>query len=518
MNQSIPFGKLLSFILIVYGALLLPILGRAALARIDEGQIAEVSREIGASGDWITPRIGGIPWAAYPPLPYWLIALSGSIFGFTEFAVRLPTAIAAIALLAVVASMARRLAGSEAGLMAAMCLATLPTYFIQSSCCRADVVTMLFSTAAFDRFLAWAEGGKRTRDLTLMYLFASLGVLSKGPLAVAVLGLGGIAWFWVHREWKLLLEMKFWIGIPAALALVIPWYWAVARINGWEFLRDNLISENLTAFAEGFQQRRPWYFYLKECPLLLPWLLILAFSWRFRRAPGTALSLAWFGLVALFFSISSAKRINYMTYFTPPLAIASGATITAMGTEAASVLKVSVLGFGGTLAGAAVIASLLPQAVWTGSDASKVSPQLPTLALSVAAAAVAIMGITWRWGPRSGCVATAAAILGGFFAYGFFINPTLSPENREVASFCRRVASHLPPGETLYVPERDKGIEGLFHFYVGATLPLRNGGPGYYLTSQPQPQVLAAQGETVQILDSMLDQRGRSRYFLRIHP
>ena len=78
--------------------------------------------------------------------------------------------------------MARRLAGDPAGLAVAGALATLPAFFVQSSVCRADVLTMLCATAAFDRFLAWAEGPKKTRDLALMYLFTALGILAKGDL------------------------------------------------------------------------------------------------------------------------------------------------------------------------------------------------------------------------------------------------------------------------------------------------------------------------------------------------
>src|SRR5437868_13817769 len=171
MNQPISFGRSLGLILVLDAVLLLSVLGRAPLSRIDEGQIAEVSREMAVGGDWATPRIGGIAFPAYPPLAYWLFGASGSIFGFNEFAMRLPTALAALALIAVVANLTRRLAGAEAGLTTAMILATIPTFFVQSGVCRADVITMLFATAAFDRFLAWAEGEKNPRDLALMYLF-----------------------------------------------------------------------------------------------------------------------------------------------------------------------------------------------------------------------------------------------------------------------------------------------------------------------------------------------------------
>jgi 4-amino-4-deoxy-L-arabinose transferase-like glycosyltransferase len=524
MNQLVPgkvegtlsFGRLLGLLLILDAALLLPLLGRAALSRIDEGQIGEVSREMVGGRDWVTPRIGAAPFAAYPPLAYWMFAASGAVFGFNEFAMRLPTALAALALIAIVANLTRRLGGAEAGLAAATCLAALPAFFLQSAVCRADLITLAFATAAFDRFLAWADGGRRNRDLALMYLFTALGILAKGPLAVAILGLGGIAWFLLRREWKLLLAMKFWIGIPAALVIVVPWYYAVYRINGWPFLHENLFLENVNAFDKGYQQPRPWYFYLKQAPLLLPWLLALPLAWKARRAPGLMLSLAWFGLVALFFTLSAAKRINYLAYFTPPLAMAGGTTLAALWTDCPRLLRNGVLGLAGLLlAGSGVIAAL-PASVWTGAGVLKIAPQLPALAVCAGAGVVAVAAIAWRFGPRAACGGAAAFTLAGFFVYGHFFNPLLNQENRDAADFCRRAASRVPAGEKLCVPEPE-GAEGLFHFYAGQALPMKTG-PGYYLASQTQEEKMEKDGRAVQILDWMLDQRGRYRYLVRIQP
>ena len=517
MNQTIPFGRCLGLLLILDAALLFSVLGRAPLSRIDEGQIAEVSREMVAGRDWLTPRIGGLTFPAYPPLAYWAIAASGSVFGFNEFAMRLPTALAALALIAVAANLTRRLAGPEAGLTVAVALATLPAFFVQSGVCRADVMTMLFATAAFDRFLAWAEGGGKNRDLALMYLFTALGILTKGPLAVAMLGLGGLAWFLVRRQWKLLLAMKLWIGIPAALLIVVPWYYAMYRINGWAFIHENLFLENLDAYTHGYQQKRSRLFYFSQIHFLLPWLLVLPLSWKVRRAPAVSLSLAWFGLVALFFTVSSAKRVNYLTYWCPSLAMAAGTAFAALCAEAPQLLRRGILGLGGILVAGGIVVAALPAGVWTGSGVSKIAGHLPMIGLVAGAAALGVAGLAWRQGPKAAGAGMAGVMVAAMFVYGFFINARVNPESRELAEFCRRAAGKVPPGETLYVPAPD-GAEGLVHFYAGAALPLRSGEPGLYIAGQPQHERLLKDGKNIQILDSMLDHRGRYRYLLRVHP
>jgi 4-amino-4-deoxy-L-arabinose transferase-like glycosyltransferase len=515
------YSRALALLLLLDAALLLPILGRATLSRIDETQIAEVSREMVTGRDWVTPRIGTLPFAAYPPLQYWILAVTGSVFGFNEFAMRLPTALAALALIAVVARMTRRAAGDDAALGAAMILATLPAFFVQSMVCRADVITMLFAAAALDAFLAWVEapekGGRTNRDLAIMYLCTALGLLAKGPLTVAVLGLGGLAWFILHREWKLLLAMKFWIGIPAVLLLVAPWYFAVYRINGWAFLHENLFLENLNAFGEGYQQKRPAIFYLKQTPSFLPWLLAIPLAWPVRRSPGVAWSLLWFALVCLFFQLSSAKRINYLTYAAPPLAMAVGTILTALWKEQPRLLRRALVGLAALILVAGLGLVFVPKDKWTGSGVSRIADRLPLIGGISGAAALAVAGLTLRLGSCAGVGAMAGLLAAAFCVYGAVVNPILNPEYREMADFCRRVAAKVPPDETLYVPS-EGGAEGFFHFYVGRPMPPRAGDPGLYLASESQREGFRKAGKRVEDLETTLDHRGRGRYLLRINP
>jgi 4-amino-4-deoxy-L-arabinose transferase-like glycosyltransferase len=515
------YTRALALLLLLDAALLLPVLGRSTLSRIDETQIAEVSREMATGHDWVTPRIGTLPFAAYPPLQYWILAATGSVFGFNEFAMRLPTALFALGLLWLVARMTRRAAGDEAALGSAMILATVPTFFIQSMVCRADVITMFFATAALDAFLAWVEvpekGGRKNRDLAIMYLCTALGLLAKGPLTVAVLGLGGLAWFLLHREWKLLLAMKFWIGIPAVLLIVAPWYYAVYRINGWAFLHENLFLENLNAFGEGYQQKRPWTFYLRQTPLFLPWLLAIPLAWPVRRAPGVAFSLLWFAFVCLFFQLSSAKRLNYLTYAAPPLAMAAGTILTALWKEHPKLLRNALVGLASLIFVAGLGLVFVPTEKWTGSGISKIATQLPLIGGLAGAAALAVAGVTLRLGPCAGFGAMTVTLAAAFCVYGAVVNPRLNPEYRELADYCRRVAAKVPSGETLYVPA-EGGAEGFYHFYVGRPLPPRNGEPGLYFASEPQQEQFRKAGKRIDLLDSMLDQRGHGRYLLRINP
>ena len=59
---------------------------------------ANAARHMLESGDWATLHVNGIRYLEKAPLPYWLVAISFRLFGFTSFAAHLPQAIAVLLL------------------------------------------------------------------------------------------------------------------------------------------------------------------------------------------------------------------------------------------------------------------------------------------------------------------------------------------------------------------------------------------------------------------------------------
>src|SRR6266545_1491406 len=67
-------------------------LGVRPLISPAEARYALVAREMVESGDWIQPHLNHARYYEKPPLIYWSVAASYRLFGFTEFASRLPSA------------------------------------------------------------------------------------------------------------------------------------------------------------------------------------------------------------------------------------------------------------------------------------------------------------------------------------------------------------------------------------------------------------------------------------------
>ncbi len=88
-------------------------LGAIGFVGPDEPRYAWIARDMAETGDWVTPRLYGKPWFEKPPLFYWGAALCFKLFGVSEAAARLPSAISALLATLALAWLALRLYGAE---------------------------------------------------------------------------------------------------------------------------------------------------------------------------------------------------------------------------------------------------------------------------------------------------------------------------------------------------------------------------------------------------------------------
>lgn len=508
------FPSALTFIVAVSAAASLPFLGAAPLWNIDEGRLAEISREMALTGDWIVPRIGGTVYGAYPPLANWLMALSGLALGFNEFSMRLPGALAGVGLIAVVGSLGRRLAGERAGLAAALVLATSSGFLSQMVICRADVLVTLLGAAAVERLVALAERPERIGCWMTLYVLLALGVLAKGPIVLVIFGTGAAAWIVEERRWDAARLLRPWWGIPFLVVLTVPWYAAACLREGPEFLRQNLMLENVEAFASGFEHPRPWWFYLHVAPRrLAPWVLLLPLAWPLRKEAGLRAGLAWFLAMAAVLTLSASKRPSYLVFAAPGLALATGIILDAACRRWPRRVTLTIAwGAVVSLAGA-LCAATLP--IRWNESLRPVVPLLPLLLVAVAAGMAAVSRMFVRRGPHVAGATVLATVPLAMAAWFLLVEPRLDDEGRNGVAFCRRVVAAVPAGEPIRTvgPEM---TEGAFYFHIRRSMPCGNGEPGWYLLTDAQRERLEAAGHSVKVLDALADRHGRLKVLARV--
>ncbi len=317
-------------------------LGALPLIDVDEPVYGQVGREMAHSDwqDWLTPRLGGQPWFDKPPLFYWLTALSMRLFGVSEFAARLPSALEAVGLVAVTYALARRAFPEtpRAGLWAGFVLATCVQFLILARAAVTDMTLVLTLTLALWALYVWTKTGEG-RWIALCGVMTGLGCLAKGPVALVLIGVQAVGYLLLTRQAKRLLSPALWGGFLLCLVVGLPWFLLMVHEHGQLFINGFLEANNVTRYLQAeHAETSPFWFFL---PVLLagflPWTLALpgtlAMLWRQGReewsakaADGPVLFLAlWVVLVFVFFSASQSKLVTYIFPLYPALAVLVGA-------------------------------------------------------------------------------------------------------------------------------------------------------------------------------------------------
>ncbi|MBI4473993.1 MAG: glycosyltransferase family 39 protein [Acidobacteria bacterium] len=299
-------------------------LGGLGLLGPDEPRYAAVAREMFMTGDFITPRLHGEPWFEKPVLMYWLAALGYAIFGVGEIGARFPSALSATICVFLIYWFVRRLWDRTLGFLAALVLATSVGWLAFARAASMDMPLSASLTAALAFFLLGfnEDGPRRKTWFYWFYACLGLGVLAKGPIAIALPAVSLAAFLLVRgrlQDWRTWHPKGLWI--TAAVAL--PWYLIVTVVNGWEFINVFFINHNLQRFATTVHgHERPFYFYLPVLLLLtFPWTVLLISALR-RSFGRNEQILAWWAIVPfVLFSLSGSKLPGYILPVVPPIAI-----------------------------------------------------------------------------------------------------------------------------------------------------------------------------------------------------
>jgi 4-amino-4-deoxy-L-arabinose transferase-like glycosyltransferase len=317
-------------------------LGAIGLVGPDEPRYASIARAMVRTGDWLTPRLWGHAWFEKPILYYWAAASSFRLFGVSEWAARLPSALAALFGCLLLALAAWRIWGGRAARIVLVIFPTTLGIFafaraatmdmLLSISIEAAMVAALFALPREPRERTWRRHdgrlGARGR-LALVGAFLGLGTLAKGPVAVILAGGSVLLWAAVTRRWRDAFRFLGWEPIAAFAAVALPWYVACSMANPG-FAHAFLWHQNVQRFLTPvFEHVQPWWFFFPVLALgLLPWTAGLVASardgWRVFRSGRASESAGvfvacWAIFPLLFFSFSKSKLPGYILPAIPPL-------------------------------------------------------------------------------------------------------------------------------------------------------------------------------------------------------
>jgi len=315
-------------------------LGRGAITDSDEAFYAEASREMVASGDWITPYYNYETRFQKPILYYWLTSATYLVTGPSELGARLWAALAGIGLVLVTAAAGRRWYDETTGLLAGAIVATNFGYFTIGRMALPDLpLTFCITLAIWAALVSTLESERSPRKFVLLAAVGlGAGFLMKGPVGLIVPAVVILPILMIERRSIALTPSDIVLGFGVLVAIAVPWYVVMWFRHGNEYLQSFFIGDNFERFATArFNEPRPWWFYvpvvagglLPWTPLALVWLGPITQFVRRRRDIGTVdlRLLLWAMLPLLFYSLSVGKQPRYVLPVLPPLAILLAASI-----------------------------------------------------------------------------------------------------------------------------------------------------------------------------------------------
>lgn len=377
---------------VIFGAILAWRLGSAPLRNPDEGRYAEIPREMIATGDWVTPRLNGVPYFEKPPLVYWAVAACEEILGPSEWSLRLTPALFALGGILAAYCATRRIYGRGAGFWAAIVLGTSLLYLALGELLILDMaVSVLMSATLYCFILGVREppGAARRWLFYGLYASAALATLTKGLMGFLVTGAVMLLWLAVFNQWRRLRPLHLPSGIVLFLAIAAPWHLLVSSRNpGWAHFY--FVYEHWERFTSaGHGRYQPFWFFVPIVLVgLFPWTGFLWSSLRDALAGGWArrgenaeawFFVTWAVFIFLFFSESQSKLIPYILPVFPPIAVLVGRWLAAVlpSPDAFSRMKGGLRVFGflcGLLAAALCVAVLRPGVIQNASQAAALRP------------------------------------------------------------------------------------------------------------------------------------------------
>ncbi len=327
-------NRLLEPVLVVGFCLFLFFYGLAAigLTGADEPRYAQVAREMLARHDWVTPVLYGQPWLEKPVLYYWQALVAYRLFGASDWAARLPSAVlATLMVFAIYLFCRRKRAGValDAALMtasAALLLAMARAASTDMSLAAPFAVAMLCWYGWYES-LELMQSGRRWL-LLVFYVAMALATLAKGPVAPGLAALIIIIFCLAMRQPRLIVKTLWIPGMICFLAVALPWYVEV-QLRNPQFLRVFILEHNLERFGTGlFRHEQPFWYYVPVVLLaVVPWTVFVVLGlvdsvrqWRQGRNSDAATSpgslpiflLLWAVVPVVFFSLSRSKLPAYI--------------------------------------------------------------------------------------------------------------------------------------------------------------------------------------------------------------
>jgi 4-amino-4-deoxy-L-arabinose transferase-like glycosyltransferase len=321
-------------IILLFALAALPFAATYALYYPDERHYTDGALQMLQGHGWLIPKnADGTPRFEKPPLAYWAIAASWTIFGVGALASKLPFLLVSCGTLFLTHRLAKKLTGdSETALLAAMVLAPQPQFFLCSLRSMPDallVFSITLSAYGFLRLIFFQEFFATA--FWAAYGGAALAVLDKGLLGGLIILFAWAFAAWQERDWRAIKKI---IHAPILISSVIlagSWFAYIFWKDGalaWRNFFGDQVTGNMHGHFWSPVFRVP-QFALVLVVNFLPWSATVI-EWFARKKslaagnvpPGAQkFILAWTAALIVGFSFGANVSLRYLLPATPLMAV-----------------------------------------------------------------------------------------------------------------------------------------------------------------------------------------------------
>lgn len=481
-------------------------LGALGLTGPDEPRYAAVARNMARTGDWVTPRLGGGPWLEKPALYYWLAGFAFRVFGDGEFAMRLPSALAAVLATLAAAWAALRAYGADA---ARLTLLMLPVTIGLISLSHSAAFDMLFAGLLAAAAAAAAEMLQKPRaGGTSMIAFGFMlgaATLAKGPAAILLAGCATLLWALISRQITAAFRFFHPICVAAFALTAVPWY-ALCAARNPGFLRVFFLEHNVERYLTPlFQHAQPvWFFGPVLLAAIVPWTVLLlpllfdAFQARkagqWRDSP-TLFFACWAITPVIFFTFSESKLPGYILPSVPPLILILAATLARRLSQDGVYSRKWTALVGCTLPMLALAGSRWVKQLPADSGLATANAWMSLLALA-AVGGLACVALAWTRRERAAIAGVAIVMAVLVVGADMSVLPRLDPYVSARAA-ARITAKEGGAADRIFILGEDRSLQLGLEYYLDRSVP-----------QLPSPAPVPAWTWTTAKLAAQLQQQG----------
>lgn len=299
---------------------------------LDEAKNAEAARAMLESGDYVVPYYNGELRTDKPALHYYFMAAGYQLFGVNAFGARFFSSLMGILTILITFLFVRKNFNEKAAINSALVLIASIHFNLQFHMSVPDPYLVFFTTWAFFSFYEAYKTNNKWHLLS--YYFAiGCGLLTKGPIALALPGLTALAFLIFNKDfkWKTIWRLQPFGGILISLLVAFPWYWQVHKATNGVWTDDFFFKHNLSRYSEAMEGHEGLFLLTFVFVFFLGMLTYLPFVFQslkhaFLQRKNEVLLYCGLAItiILIFFATSSTKLPNYTVPAYPLLAVLVG--------------------------------------------------------------------------------------------------------------------------------------------------------------------------------------------------